>query len=93
MRYASYRETYDASAEDPKQVHQYHFQSIVCPVKGPNCTPTEEITVNGEDLFKYQSNQVRFIQDAFPYLTANQRERLMSGICNNCFDDMTKEED
>lgn len=88
MRYASYRETYDEV-----EGHHYHFKSIVCPVNGPRCTPQEEIKVEGGDLFKYQSNQVRFIQDAFPYLTADQRERLLSGICKSCFDDMANEEE
>ena len=27
-------------------------------------------------------------QDAFPYLNAGERELLISGICNSCFDKM-----
>ena len=29
-----------------------------------------------------------FIQDAMPYLSDGEREILISGICNNCFDEM-----
>lgn len=28
------------------------------------------------------------VQDTFPYLTADQREILISGICGKCFDKM-----
>jgi len=31
------------------------------------------------------------IQDAFPYLTANEREILVSGICGECFDKLFEE--
>lgn len=27
----------------------------------------------------------KYIQDAFPYLTASQRELLISGVCGECF--------
>jgi hypothetical protein len=32
-------------------------------------------------------------QNAFPYLTADERELLISGTCGPCFDSMFPEED
>lgn len=31
------------------------------------------------------------VQTAFPYLSADERELLVSGICGTCFDDMCNE--
>ena len=92
MRYASYTETYDEKAEDPDKAHQYHFTTIPCPIGGSKCQGGKVITVYGEDLFKYQSLGA-LIQDAFPYLSTDDRELLMSGICKPCFDDMANEEE
>ena len=81
MRYAGYRETFE------NEVHEYHLTTIPC----PRCGKQTEITVKGPDLFEY--NQGAFIQDAFPYLSAADRERLMSGYCGPCFDSLFAGED
>lgn len=45
------------------------------------------IKVKNADYEEYQSpNCKRPIQQIFPYLTGNERELLISGICGDCFD-------
>ena len=51
---------------------------IVCPF----CGAIHSIVVN-EDDFNYFQNDV-LVQDAFPYLTATEREELISGMCPDC---------
>ena len=62
----SYEEKY-------KPEHVYIF-SGKCQVSNQDVT----VTVKAEDLYKY--NQGELIQRAFPYLTANEREWMMTGI-------------
>lgn len=81
IRYTSYKETFN------KGQHEYHFTTIAC----PECKGTAEITVKGSDLFQY--NQGAFIQNAFPYLSTADRERLMSGYCGPCFDSVFAKEE
>jgi hypothetical protein len=52
------------------------------------CGKEVKVEVNKEDLKKYQEGI--HIQDAFPYLTADEREVFISGICGECFDRMFK---
>jgi len=47
------------------------------------------IVIREEDYLNWQHHML--IQDAFPYLTADQRELLMSGICGKCFNKLFKE--
>jgi hypothetical protein len=49
----------------------------------------------GETSVLYATNgqwsawkQGKFAQDAFPHMTADQRELLISNTCGKCFDDM-----
>ena len=54
----------------------------------PFCGCVETVTVHPCDWIKYENGGL--VQDCFPYLTASQRERLISGICSDCWDDMFK---
>ncbi len=47
--------------------------------------------MNINDLTFWQSGE--FIQDAFPYLNANQRELIKTGIHPECWDKMFGNED
>ena len=49
---------------------------------------TVKVTVKGDDLFEYRNGAL--IQNAFPYLTAQEREWIMSGVYN--WDDLFEEE-
>lgn len=50
------------------------------------CNKTGELTIEAESFEKWQSGT--FIQDAFPELSADQREMLMTGIHGKCWDQM-----
>ena len=49
----------------------------------PFCGRTNEVEVNEIDYLDWQDGVL--VQDAFPYLNANEREMLISGICPACW--------
>ena len=53
-----------------------------CPV----CRRTQVVGVEQEDYDKYQNGM--YVQDAFPYLRAEQREMFITGICSECWKKM-----
>ena len=52
----------------------------------PFCGKTAIITVATSDFIAWQGGML--IQNAFPYLSDNERESLISGICPSCWDKM-----
>jgi len=62
-------------------------EPVVCPMCGDHDT----IAVNSEDYAAWLNGE--YIQIAFPYLNADQRERLQTGICNACWDKSFGEEE
>ena len=69
MRYA---DKFCQVTENFEPIHTYTFTGI--------CLGTQEkysVTVKGVDLNKYREGA--YIQDAFPYLSADDREFLISG--------------
>ena len=48
------------------------------------------LKVYKEDIVKYQNGEL--IQRAFPYLTAGEREMLISGICPDCWEKLWSDE-
>lgn len=48
------------------------------------CNSEHTMLVNMEDVYDWRDG--KFVQDAFPYLTADEREILISGTCGKCFD-------
>ena len=52
----------------------------------PFCGRGNEVEVNEDDYLDWQDGML--VQDAFPYLNANEREMLISGICPTCWDGM-----
>jgi hypothetical protein len=56
--------------------------STMCPI----CGETHEINVYATDLAAYMNGAL--VQDAFPYLNADEREMIISGICPRCWDKM-----
>ena len=48
------------------------------------CAEAQHITVGHADLDAWQGG--KNIQDARPYLSVDDREILISGICGECFD-------
>lgn len=52
------------------------------------CREDIELQVYGKDALEYMSPDRRHVQDIFPYLSASERELLISHICPKCWDDM-----
>lgn len=50
----------------------------------PFCGHAHSVFVNEADYWDWQDGAL--VQDAFPYLSANDRELLISGICSTCWD-------
>ena len=49
----------------------------------PCCGHANEVAVNEADYWDWQDG--KYVQDAFPYLPAEEREKLISGICPTCW--------
>ena len=49
-----------------------------------SCKDTHILMVSNHDLKRWEGGEL--IQDAMPYLSAGERELLISGICETCFD-------
>jgi hypothetical protein len=49
----------------------------------PSCNQTTQVEVSSKNLFDY--NQGALIQNAFPHLTPEVRERFQSGYCPTCW--------
>ena len=56
----------------------------------PFCGRLNVVTVNEDDYRNWQNGTL--IQDAFPYLTADEREAIKTGICADCWDGMFSED-
>lgn len=50
----------------------------------PFCGHANFVEVNEDDYFDWQDGELA--QNAFPYLSADEREMLISGICPTCWD-------
>lgn len=55
----------------------------------PFCGKRQYVTVEQEDYDRYVNGELA--QKAFPYLTPAEREIIISGICEECWDNMFKE--
>lgn len=59
----------------------------------PDCGGTSTLEVTPEAWHAWTDpNRTRLIQDIFPEMTIDDRERLMSGICPDCWADITAKE-
>lgn len=56
-----------------------------------NCGRVVEVFVNENDFYDWQNGTL--IQNAMPYLTADEREVMISRICGTCFDKMFGEDE
>lgn len=56
------------------------------------CNKDYALKVKTEDHTDYVSNG-KLIQLAFPYLSAGERELIISGICDTCFTDIFKDDE
>ena len=51
------------------------------------CKRVVELNVNGADIERVYRHGAH-VQDAMPYLTAGEREILISGLCERCFNEI-----
>lgn len=58
----------------------FEIVKTVCPF----CGQVTYIQLPAEDYAKWQAGAL--VQDAFPYLSPETREQLISGICESCWD-------
>ena len=54
------------------------------------CSNEFILQINENDLKDWQEG--KYIQDAMPYLSAGERELLISNICEECFTNLFAEE-
>lgn len=59
--------------------------------KCPFCGKESSILVRDEDFEAWQNGAL--IQDVMEYLDSSERERLISGICSDCWNKMFGEEE
>ena len=57
--------------------------------KCPRCGSTETVTVSEKNYQAWKTGGM-LIQVAFPNLTNSQRERLITGFCDECWDAIFK---
>ena len=60
--------------------------TTVCPF----CNEEHDVLVNEQDYLAWQRGSLA--QDIFDYLSASEREMLISGICPDCWDGMFSDE-
>ena len=63
-------------------------RNTVLTVKCNMCGSVKAIYVREEDYDEFCSPDRRNIQDVFPYLSAEERELLLSHTCNECWNKM-----
>lgn len=68
-----------------------NYKEVSVITRCPFCGHANEVEVNEMDYLDWQDGELA--QNAFPYLSADEREMLISGICNQCWDGMFGEGD
>lgn len=59
----------------------------------PFCRKEQTMILEGYEADAYKNGKIAYakgtlIQDAFPFLNADQREFILTGICPECWDNM-----
>ena len=68
-----------------------NYKEVAVITRCPFCGHANEVEVNEMDYLDWQDGELA--QNAFPYLSADEREMLISGICPKCWDGMFGEGD
>lgn len=63
---------------------------MLIPVTCINCKVRFNIEVDYEDYFYWKEGMS--VQKSFPYLSADERELLISRVCGKCFDSLFPED-
>ena len=65
---------------------------IILTITCPFCRKEHKVRVSEDDYFNYRDGKLT-AQNAFPYLSATEREQLISYLCPACQATIFKEED
>ena len=68
-----------------------NYKEVTIITRCPFCGRANEVAVNEADYLDWQDGVL--VQDAFPYLSADEREMLISGICPTCWASTFGDED
>ena len=68
-----------------------NYKEVCIVTRCPFCGHANVIEVNEADYWDWQDGELA--QNAFPYLSANEREMLISGICPKCWEKTFGEEE
>lgn len=60
-------------------------------IECPRCHKTVELPLKESELLAWNPNET-FIQNQFPKLTPGQREMLLSGLCEKCWNEIFDED-
>lgn len=63
-----------------------NYKEVSIVTKCPFCGRANFVEVNENDYLDWQDGELA--QNAFPYLSADEREMLISGICPTCWNGM-----
>lgn len=63
-----------------------NYKEVCIVTRCPMCGRGNEVEVNENDYFDWDDGMN--VAVAFPYLSANEREMLISGICPKCWSNM-----
>ena len=55
------------------------------------CGLDHVVIIAAQDFWDWNAG-VKYIQEAFPYLTSGERELLLTGTCGKCFQKLYEEE-
>ena len=61
-----------------------NYKEVCVVIACPFCSRSNEVEVNEADYWDWDDGML--VRDAFPYLSADEREMLITGICPACFD-------
>lgn len=67
-----------------------NYKEVCVVTRCPFCGRGNEVEVNEMDYLDWQDGKLA--QVAFPYLSVDEREKLISGICPTCWDRMSRDE-
>lgn len=63
-----------------------NYKEVCVVTQCPFCGRGNEVEVNEADYWDWSDGELA--QVAFPYLSADEREMLITGICGKCWDSM-----
>ena len=76
-----------------------NFEELDCPNQVilktvcPFCGKKQQLSLKGDKAIAYKQGKIAYevgynIQAAFPTFTPDEREFILTGICNECWDNM-----